>query len=75
MNTNVNDMIEFYLGQDTIPKKGIVKEILGDRVLVKVQHGELHNQEFVVLSDDIIDDSFDKYNTSDEKLYAWYDGE
>ena len=75
MNTNVNDIVEFYLGWDTIPKKGLVTKISGNDVWVKIQHGELHNQEFVVVVDDIIDDSFDKYNTSDEKLVAWYDGE
>jgi len=75
MNIKVNDIIEFYLGNDAIPKKGIVTEIMGCHIWVKIQHGELHNQEFIVLEEDIIDDSFDKYESRDEKIYAWYDGE
>jgi hypothetical protein len=75
MNIKVNDIVEFYLVNEPMPKKGMVVDIMEDHVWVKVQHGELHNQEIIVHPEDIIDDSFDEYGVSDEKLYAWYDGE
>lgn len=75
MNIKVNDIVEFYLDDDFVPKTGVVDRIDGDQVLIKVQHGILHDKYVVVNMFDIVDDSFDKYDTSDEKLYAWYDGE
>lgn len=75
MNIYPQRVVEFYLDDDPIPKTGIVNSIDQDQILIKVQHGERHGDLVVVNKSDIIDDSFDKYDTSDEKLYAWYDGE
>ena len=75
MNIIPNTVVEFYLDNDPIPKIGIVNGTDGDQVLIKIQHGEMHGALVVVNIADIVDDSFDKYDTSDEKLYAWYDGE
>lgn len=75
MNIKVNDVVEFYLDNDFVPKTGIVIAMIEDLVKIRIEYGELHGKEVVIESCDIIDDSFDKYDTSDEKLYAWYDGE
>jgi len=71
----INDIVDFYLGADPIPKNGIIIDIVEDSIWVKVQHGELHNQEFVVQKDNIIDDAYDEYDSSDEKLYSWISGD
>jgi hypothetical protein len=75
MNIKLNTTTEFYLENDPIPKTGFILDIVEDDVEVRIEHGEMHGQVVVVNRSDIIDDSFDRYNASDEKLYAWYDGE
>jgi hypothetical protein len=75
MNITPNTLVEFYIENDPIPKTGIINAVDRDQVLIKVQHGELHGESVVVNISDIVDDSFDKYDTLDQKLYAWYDGE
>lgn len=75
MNIYTQKVVEFYLDDDPLPKTGIVNNIDGEQVLIKVQHGELHGQLVVVNIDDVVDDSFDSYDCSDEKLYAWDNGD
>jgi len=75
MNIEPFAVYDFYLENDPIPKSGVVTDINGDKLLMKVLHGELHGNLVTINVADIIDDSFDKYDTSDQKLYAWHDGE
>lgn len=75
MNIKLNTTAEFYLENDPIPKTGFILDIVEDDVEVRIEHGEMHGQVVIIHRSDIIDDSFDRYNASDEKLYAWYDGE
>lgn len=71
----LNSVVEFYFDNSPLPQSGYVVEENASSVLVVVEHGEFHGQEFLVPIADIIDDSYEKYDVSDEKLYAWYDGE
>lgn len=75
MNIKPNTVVEFYLDNDPIPKTGFVNGVDGDQVLIKIQHGELHGEHVVVDISDIVDDSFDSFELSDEKLYAWDNGD
>lgn len=71
MNIKVSDIVEFYLEDDFVPKTGVVIGMREDLVKIRIEHGELHGKEVVIEAADIVDDSFDEYDCSDEKLYSW----
>lgn len=75
MNIKINDIVDFYFDGDPIPKNGIICEINGDHIWVRVLHGELHNQELIVQRDNIIDDMYDEYGPSEERIYSWSSGD
>ena len=75
MNFKPFTLYEFYLEGNSVPQTGVVTNVEGDKILMKIEHGDRHGDLVFVNASDIVDDSFDRYDTADQKLYAWYDGE
>jgi len=70
MSKYLHTTVEFYSSDNKILSGHVFAEN-GESVYVKVQHGKLHGEDFIVMVDDIIDHSYDKYVSDDDKMYTW----
>lgn len=75
MSKYLHTVVDFYLEGDSIPKTGYVVSEIDNIVKIRVEHGPCHGLFFNVELENIIDDSFEGFDSEDQKLYSWYDGE
>lgn len=75
VNTYLNTTVECFIPGYHIPQTGFVVDEKPGKIVVRIEHGKFHAQEFEVDISDIIDKSFDEYEVDDERYHAWYDEE
>ena len=75
MSKYLHSVVDFYWATDTVPRTGYVVSESDGIAKIRIEHGSLHGVIVDVEINNIIDDSFDSFETDDEKLYSWYDGE
>lgn len=75
MSKYLHSVVDFYLGDDPVPKTGYVVSENNGVAKIRVEYGPAHGLLFDIDIENIVDDSFDGFASEDQKLYSWYDGE